>query len=191
MTVPLVYKLLHNYRLYMLWVQLLLSIFSWGFFVLTLQPICRTQAGKMFLTGSTFLLGCSSGFILWDSMVLSRSISISLMLILTGSVISAVRHPTWQKHVCSGVVAFFWAFSRETNAWVLLLSVPFLVTLRFRNRKRLFPVMYILGITFIFIVSQYSSREGKRWMFPLLNVFTRILLIHKTRVGLEQGYACQ
>ena len=82
----------------------------------------------------------------------------------------------WQKVFLLAAVALLWTFSRDTNAWVVLMVALFLLLLL---GLRLIDGKYlVLSIAFIamFLLSNLSADLGDRWIFPFQNVLGRRIL---------------
>jgi hypothetical protein len=87
-----------------------------------------------------------------------------------------LRGWSWGKVALVGLVAFTWAFTRDTNGWILLMvaGLILLAVLVFKARG-VYLVLACL-FTMIFLLSNLSAEAGNRWVFPYQNVLTQRIL---------------
>jgi hypothetical protein len=64
---------------------------------------------------------------MWDVAMLSDSISLSLMALFIASWLWLLEDWRWLKVALMLAVAFLWTFSRDTNAWVVLMLAALLL----------------------------------------------------------------
>jgi hypothetical protein len=78
--------------------------------------------------------------------------------------------------VVLGLVAFLWAFTRDTNGWILLMvaGLILLAVLLFKAKK-VYLVLAVL-FSFIFALGDLSAETGVRWVFPFQNVLAQRIL---------------
>jgi hypothetical protein len=74
------------------------------------------------------------------------------------------------------LVAFLWAFTRDTNGWILLMVAGLIIlgVLFWRARKRYLSVALVFSV--IFSLSNLSADIGHRWVFPFQNVLAQRIL---------------
>jgi hypothetical protein len=184
--VPLVYKLLGgNFRTIVM-VQTLLSISAWLFFAWSLQQWLRSRAVKLFTFTLLLLVASSRPMVVWESCLMSESISISLFIAATGAWLWFIRDGGWLRFTLLFVLSVLWLLSRETNVWLMglvaVLCLP--AGILKKDKKYLF---LLAGFSVAFIMSDISSSMGQRWAFPLLNVLSRrILPVDENRAFFER-----
>lgn len=174
-TIPLFYKIFNNLNTATV-VQLAISLICWGVLALCFAHITRTVWLKPVSFGTVLLFSLSTDIILWERYILSDSLSISLFVLLTACLIWLIAEWHLIRAVLLCVVIFFFAFTRESNAWLVmmiaLISIGAGVIFK-RNRRYL-----ALGFIFlaIFYLSNLTTSIGKRWAAPFFNTFAERIL---------------
>jgi hypothetical protein len=87
-----------------------------------------------------------------------------------------LRDWSWGKVFLLGIISLLWAFTRDTNGWILLMisGLILLGILFFSARKRYLVVAVLLAS--IFLLSNLSATRGNRWVFPFQNVLAQRIL---------------
>jgi hypothetical protein len=73
------------------------------------------------------LFSLSAYIIMWDAQILSELISISLMALLIAVWLWLAGAWQWYKVVSLVAIPFFWVFTRDTNAYTILMIAGILV----------------------------------------------------------------
>lgn len=155
--------------------QTFFSIFSWGILAFALA-----YTFKGFLRPITFvlILGLSlerhiAG---WDVVLLTESISISLMALFLAAWLWLLKGWSWGKMTLLSLVAFLWAFTRDTNGWLLLMIAGLILlgVLFWGARKHYLTITLVFSLIFLF--SNLSAETGERWVFPFQNVLAQRIL---------------
>jgi hypothetical protein len=114
--------------------------------------------------------------IAWDSVMLTESLALSLMALFIASWLWLAKGWHRGKVTLISAIAFLWAFTRDTNAWIVLLVgilILFLIGFKSLNKKYLlFPAVFVV----IFLMSNRSADLGGRWVFPFQNVLSHRIL---------------
>ena len=155
--------------------QTAFSIFAWGMLALSLA--CSLKGFlRPIAFGLVLVLSLERHIAGWDVMMLTESLSISLMVMVLAAWLWLLNGWTWGKVAVLSLIAFLWAFTRDTNAWILLMSAGIILLglLFFGTQKRYLVVALIF--TLIFILSNFSANHGIRWVYPFQNVLTRRIL---------------
>lgn len=173
---PLLLKLFGNDEGTVAWAQGILSIFSWGILAVAVAYSVHASFLKPAAFGLILLLSLDRYIIGWDSVLLTESLSLSLMALFIAGWSWLIKGWSWGKVICLLVLALLWTFSRDTNAWVVLMIALFLLlllALRVIDRK-----YFILAAAFVvmFFLSNLSADLGDRWVFPFQNVLGRRIL---------------
>ena len=173
---PLVLKLFGNNMERVVWAQGIFSIISWSILAVSVGYSLHILLLRFMAFGLILLLSLYRYIIGWDSVLLTESLSLSLMALFIAGWLWLMNGWRWQKVVLLTAVALLWTFSRDTNAWVVLMVALFillLLGLRFIDGKYL-----VLSIAFIamFLLSNLSADLGDRWIFPFQNVLGRRIL---------------
>ena len=155
--------------------QAAFSIFAWGMLALavaySLKNIFRPFAFGLILT-----LSLDRHIAGWDMVMLTESLSISLMAIFLAAWLWLLRDWSWGKVFLLSLVAFLWAFTRDTNGWILLMISGLIVLgmLFFGARKRNLSIVIIFVL--LFVLSNLSAEVGNRWVFTYQNVLAQRIL---------------
>ncbi|MFN8412459.1 MAG: hypothetical protein U0Z26_08730 [Anaerolineales bacterium] len=185
---PLLLKVAHqNVDLASL-LQLGFSLLAWGLLALTVSASMRTLWLQLFSFGMILALSLVRHLASWDYVIMTESFSISWFVLFLAAGIWLSQGWRTDKVIALCVVGFFFAFTRDTNAYILLmLAGLLLITTLLRWTK---PNSLILSVVFIFIfyLSNLSSDIGERWMFPLNNSIGQRVLTNQQ--ALEYFKAC-
>lgn len=161
--------------------QLGFSILAWGFLASIVSASMRTSWLQLFSFVVLLALSVVRHLASWDYVIMTESLSISWFVIFLAVGIWLSQGWRTDKVISLCVVGFFFAFTRDTNAYLLLmLAGLFILTTLLRWTK---PSSLILSVVFIFIfyLSNLSSDIGTRWMFPLNNsIGQRVLTDQQT-----------
>jgi hypothetical protein len=78
--------------------------------------------------------------------------------------------------VVLSLIGFLWAFTRDTNGWILLMLSGIIVlgVLFFGARRRYLTVAIVFAL--LFALSNFSAGAGHRWVFPFQNVLAQRIL---------------
>lgn len=168
-------------------VQSLLAMAAW----LLLAFVVYRQIGKPALGVIAALLVLAFGFAPpaaeWDYVLLSEPLSLTLFVFLLAISIElvTVSKPEWKKpsrFVIGLIITWFivliaWVFARDTNAYLVLTLIGFLIVLylisRFRQSKsvvssRLLPAI-LAALALLFVVQGGTSQASGRWINPFFN----------------------
>ena len=174
---PLIYKLLKLDFDRVAVAQTLLSILSWGLLAILIARTVEWVWLKPFAFSVILLLGLSQNVAGWDTVMLSESIALSLMVLLLAGWLWLWEGWQWRKAIFLIIVAFFWTFSRESNAWGVMTMALLTFVAGIRKplaRRSLFGLSGLLAT--LFIANEVSSNLGQRWVFPFQNVLAQRIL---------------
>ena len=193
-TVPILHSLVNGakntYNIILL--QTIISYVSWIFLAFMVVCFLKDYLAKVF---AFFLIAFIplSGFIHhYNLVILSESLSFSFFAVFLGSYLWYYNKQSILSVVFLAIVALLFAFTRDTDAYrVLLMTLPILLLIIQEIRKKTQGVMRhaVLFIIFIliFIGSNHSttnihcrdcvtSHMNARWFMPIVNnLFQRIL----------------
>lgn len=203
--VALCYKIIQIHPRAIITFQISLALLCWGLLAWAIARLITTPWLKPLAYTLVLLFGLSTDIILWDFMILSESLSVSLFALLTATAGGLLYrwHPVkfWTLIITGGA----WAFCRETNAWLLLgLAVIIGVTGLFRRERRVACLVLALCWLVFFAANSMSAKMsaqkwtvpatsnhaafelppqmGQRWVFPFLNVLTQRILPNPAKV---------
>jgi hypothetical protein len=155
--------------------QTALSIFAWGILALAVAYSLKAFL-RPFAFGLILALSLDRHIAGWDLAMLTESLSVSLMALFLAIWFWLLKNWTWGKMFLLSLVAFLWAFTRDTNGWLLSMISGLIVlgVLLFGARKRYLSLAIVFVI--LFALSNFSSDKGNRWVFPLQNVLAQRIL---------------
>lgn len=172
---PLLLSFYHADKVKVAAFQTEFSIIAWGLLALVLA-----FSFKGFLRPTAFvfvlIFSLERHVAGWDVVMLAESLSISLMALFLAAWLWLLMKWSWTKVAVLSVTAFFWALTRDTNGWVLLMTTGLvLVSVLFNMARRRY-----LAVTAIFLLlfgaSNLSADRGGRWVYPFQNVLTGRIL---------------
>ena len=149
--------------------QLGFSILAWGFLAITISASMRTWWLQLFSFGMILSLSIVRHLASWDYVIMTESLSISWFVLFLAAGIWLMQAWRGYKVLVLIIIGFFLAFTRDTNAYLLLMLAGMLILsilFRWMHVRALIPVIFLL---IIFYLSNFSSDHGGRWIFPLNN----------------------
>ena len=201
----LCYKILQIHPPAIIAFQIVCSLLCCGLLSLAVSKAVKTIWLRPLAYTLVLLFGLSADIILWDFMILSESLSISLFVVLVATAFWLLNqwHPAklWALIITGGV----WAFSRDTNAWLLLSTAIVIGVIGLFHRERrvacfvlalcwgaFFAVnsmsakmaaqKFTIPATSAYTAFELPPRMGQRWVFPFLNVLTQRILPNPAKV---------
>jgi hypothetical protein len=166
---PLVFKLLGNDPPSIALFQLTLSIVSWGLLAFCVARAVQFSWLKPVAFGFILLFSLSAEIIMWDGVLLPDSISLSFMALLIAGWLELLESWRWHKAALIMLVALFWSFTQDTNAWIIVLTAGALVigvaTGRLNHRYLLIAAAFAT----VFAANDYSANRAHRWVVAFMN----------------------
>ncbi len=157
-------------------IQLGLSILVWGWLALVVSGSLRPAWLKFAAFVAILALSLVRHLAGWDFVMMTESLSISTFVLFIAAGTWLLRGwRTYKAFVLCGT-AFFFAFTRDTNAYLLALFAGLLliaVLLRWATPKAL---MISGFFALVFFISNFSADTSQRWVFPLVNVIGKRIL---------------
>jgi hypothetical protein len=156
--------------------QLGLSILAWTLLALSVAASFRTLGLSLFSFGLIFALSLVRSLAGWDFTMLTESLSVSWFVIFLAAGIWLLHEWRIERVIALIIVGFFLAFTRDTNAYLLLMLAGLLslaVVFRQAGPRVLILVAAFVGI---FLLNNANADLGGRWVFPFLNVVGRRIL---------------
>jgi hypothetical protein len=179
-------------------IQTLLSILGWGSLALVLFYRLSNPGVKAVSAILVFLFAFSPQLADWDQVLVSESLSFSLYAILTALGIELAfhlsqgeSHRSWRTRALMTLFALVmavWVFTRDSNVYLLLVSLVFLLAFLLLAYRRNFlspwPVVLLIVLLFgFFAFHQVTFRISQRWLLPLLNNMTAYVFRYPARVA--------
>jgi hypothetical protein len=168
-TVPLVWKVFSSDEARIA-AHLTLSIVAWLVLAAVVALCLRDAVAEKIAFGLVLLFGATTEVILWDPLLLSESVSLSLTALLVAAWLVVARRPTWI--AVAGVLAttLFWTFARDSHAY-LLLFVALLVALSLIDPAARPQKVVLAGASVVIAaLSIASANEGLRWYQPMRDI---------------------
>ncbi len=157
-------------------IQLGFSIFAWGLLALLLSASMRAFWLKPLSFGMILALSLVRHLANWDYVMMTESLSVSWFALFLALGIWLSHGWRTDKVIALCSAGIFLAFTRDTNAYLLLMLAGMLIlAFLFRWAK---PRALILAAFFLFtfLLNNYNSEIGERWIFPLNNIVGRRIL---------------
>ncbi len=173
---PLLIKMVRqNFELAAI-VQLALTLLAWGLLAFLIAQSFRPVWLRVFSFVVILALSLVRHLAGWDFVMMTESLSLSLFALLIAMGIWLLRGWRTDKVVLLCVTAFFFAFTRDTNAYLLVMFAGLLligVLFRWVSPK----ILVIVGVFgLIFMISNLSADTSERWIFPLVNLIGKRIL---------------
>ncbi len=174
-TIPLFYKIFATSEARIV-AQLVVSVVAWLVLAACVARCVRNEwvRGAAFAVVLAFSL--TTEVILWDTLLLSESVTYSLTALLLAAWITVARNPRTQWVVVVLVLSLLWAFARDSNEYAVLFTGIFVaITLVHPGQRRLKTAL-VVGCLAIFLLAYVSADAGKRWRLPLVDVIAHRVL---------------
>jgi len=167
--------------------QLALAIPAWGLLALMVGRFLTYPWLRVTGFALVLLFGLERHIAGWDFVMMSESLSITMLVLFLVACLWLLE--TWRPVRVAAVLfsAFLLAFTRDTNAWMLLALaglIALAVALRWARPRVL---LLVAGLVLIFVLSNFSADRGLRWVFPLGNLITQRVLPDGSAVGYFQS----
>jgi hypothetical protein len=156
--------------------QLGFSILSWGLLAFQVSASLHTVRLAPLAFAWVLALSLVPHLAGWDFTMMTESLSVSWFVLFLAAGIWLLRGWSAWKVLFVILAAFFLAFTRDTNAYLLLVLAGLLllaVLLRWTGPR---PLALVAGFALIFLLNNANADLGNRWIFPLINVIGRRIL---------------
>ncbi|MBI5298513.1 MAG: hypothetical protein HY869_23795 [Chloroflexi bacterium] len=173
---PLLLKIAHQDFPTAAALQLGFSILAWSLLGLSVAAALRTYGLAPFAFGLILALSLVRHLAGWDFTMLTESLSVSWFALFFAVGIWLLLDWRFERIVALILVGFCLAFTRDTNAYLLLMLAGLLflaVILRWTQPRALILATAFVGI---FLLNNANADLGGRWVFPFLNVMGRRVL---------------
>jgi len=181
-TVPLIFQMWGGDLEWVARFNVLLSAACWIYLAVSVAAALRTPGLRLVGFICVLLFSASSEILLWDSLMLSESVSLSLFALVSALWLRLLQHWNWTNAVLVIIASVVWVGARDTNALLLLPIISLLVLRALWRRSWTHELALIICFLAIFGMSNKSSHQGKRWVLPLMNVIGIRILPNPDRV---------
>ncbi|MBK9210901.1 MAG: hypothetical protein IPL71_22515 [Anaerolineales bacterium] len=153
------------------------AILAWGLLALFVSASMRTVWLQLLSFGMVLTLSLVRHLANWDYVMMTESLSVSWFVLFLALGIWLTHGWRVDKVIALCVAGLFLAFTRDTNAYLLLMLAGMLIlAVIFRWAQ---PRVLILAAFFLlsFLLNNINSETGARWIFPLNNIVGRRILL--------------
>lgn len=172
-TLPLYYKLVTDETLRIVG-QFIISCVAWGYLSVTVARAISRPGLRLIAFAAVLLFGSTLTITLWDGMLLSESLSLSLAALVVGAWLSFVRTESVTSLVLLVAATTLWSFLRPSIEVLVLFTVPFIVIWLTRAGPRRLRWIALVSMVAIFLATTASADSpnppDKRWVIPLVGV---------------------
>lgn len=168
-TIPLFYKIFQSSESRIV-AQLVFSTIAWTVLAAVVARTVEVGWFRPIVFAVMLALSLTTEVILWDTLLLSESVTFALCALLIAAWILFVRapRPLWAATVLA--LSLFWAFARDTNAYVLVVVAVIVALTLLRPEHRRLKLVLAVGCGAIFLLDYGSAQAGKRWLQPMVDV---------------------
>jgi len=178
--------------------QIAMSILGWSTLALVMFHRLKQPAIKIISAISVLLFGFTPQMADWDFLLMSESLSFSLYATLIALTIELafslgeqVEKISWKPFLWVGFIfplSILWTFTRDTNAYLILVSICVLIVLLiFTFWRKTIPsgplILSLLLTCGLFFFHQTTFQASPRWLLPLLNNLTTNVFPYPSRVA--------
>ena len=158
--------------------QTILSALAWLALAWVFSKVIHRHWLRVTAFGLILGFSLSPSVQMWNHIIQSESLSISLMVLIIAVWLSLLQRWRWGKLFALIFLFGWWIGTRETNVYLGLMTAGILVLVGlFYKRQRFYWAVSVLLILFGYINMQISEVPTiPRWLYPLTNtVLHRIL----------------
>lgn len=173
---PLLLQMTHQDFQTVALVQLGLTILAWGALAWTVSASFQQTGLRLFSFVILLALSLVRHLAGWDFVMMTESLSLSFFVLFIACGIWLLHEWKIYKVILLSVIAFIFAFTRDTNAYILAMLAGILVLtviLRWARPQGLIVAGIFLSI---FLLNNLSADVSQRWTFPFINVIGKRVL---------------
>lgn len=168
-TVPLFWKILADDHARIAG-HLFVSIACWLALAAAVAACTRDGVLRKVAFALVLAFSATTEIILWDQLLLSESLSLSLTALLLAAWLWLVRAPSRGRVALLLVVALFWTFTRDSHAYVLLVVAALAALTLLRPEHRPVKLAVVAGCLAIGVAGLASANHGARWYQPMRDI---------------------
>lgn len=168
-TVPLLFKVFESSEARAV-AQLVLSIAAWLVLAAVVARLVNSSALKPIAFALVLGVSLTTEVILWDTLLVSESLTLALSALLLAAWLMLLRSPRWCWVVVVLALSVLWAFARDTNAYVLLVVAALVAVALVRPERRRLKGVLVAGLCAVFLLDYGSAEAGKRWLQPMIDI---------------------
>ena len=168
-TIPLFYKIFQTTESRIV-AQLIFSTIAWLVLAAAVARCMRNSTMRPIAFGVILAFSLTTEITLWDTLLLSESVTFALCALLIAAWLQLVRSPRMLWAIVVLLLTLLWVFARDTNAYVALVVGVLVALSLIRVEHRRLKLVLGLGCCAIFLLSYGSAQAGKRWLLPMKNI---------------------
>jgi hypothetical protein len=171
-TVPLLYRAVGGDHGRIV-AQLVFSTVCWLVLAWAVSRSLKWQRMRPWAALLVLLFSLTAPVIMWDTVLLSESVTISLFALAVALALLVVQRPTWW--LVGGFVATIglWVFARDSNAYVAACVAVAAALMAIRPGFRREKAAVALGCLAFAGAGYASANHGGRWWAPMWDVWTQ------------------
>jgi hypothetical protein len=168
-TVPLFFKVFQSSEARAV-AQLVFSVAAWLVLAAVVARCLRTPWVRPVAFALVLGVSLTTEVILWDTLLVSESITLAVTALLLAAGIMLVRSPRGRWLAVVLGLSVLWAFARDTNAYVLLVVAALVALTLVRPERRRLKGVLVVGLCAVFLLDYGSAEAGKRWLQPMIDI---------------------
>jgi len=199
--IPVIYKLLQRDIVAIALFQAMLYIAAWIFLARVASGIVRSAGLKLLTVFSLLFIGLIPEFLIWNNIILSESISMSLFIVFSGFLL--LFHRSNSRAALLGILisATLLAFNKDVGSYIVLLySAYFFASYLVGKAKRWQHLLVGGFFVLLFVMASFTSEHlrnvydennipiEKRYQVPLLNIYKFRVLSDPWTTGIFKNY---
>jgi hypothetical protein len=178
---PFFYWMLGEQRQLIIVMQVLIGAACWAALALTAKYLVRDEAVSWFAFAGVLVISMTDLVTHWDVALLSDSLSRSLLALVFTTGLWLVARRRWWNCALFLLVCILWAFTRDTNAYVLAMlgiGVAGFVLFARLDRRALVVAAVLIALGPIVWV---QANNSERWEIPFYHVMSERILDDSAR----------
>jgi hypothetical protein len=164
--IPLAYKLVHGTEPRTI-MQLVVSTISWLVLASAVARAVRDRRLRYVAFAAVLVFSLTTEVILWETLLLSESLTFSIHALLLAAWRELVQRPNWRWTATVLALSLLWAFARDTDSYVVLFVGVLVAVTAWRPGYRKLKLVLVAGCVAIFLLDYGSATVGKRWLQPM------------------------
>lgn len=156
--------------------QLGLTIVAWGLLAWSISTFFKNSLLSLFSFIIILALSLVRHLAGWDFVLMTESLSLSIFALFIVSSIWLLRGWKIYKVIICLILAFLYAFTRDTNAYLLLMFSGLIVIAILLRWLQVKYLIFVFSFVAIFFLSNLNADLSQRWVFPLMNVIGKRIL---------------
>jgi hypothetical protein len=164
-----------------------LSMLAWGFLALIVSASFRRPMLSLLSFGLILALSLTRHLASWDYVIMTESLSVTFFVFFLALGVWLTQQWEAYKAVLLIIAAFLLAFTRDTNAYLLLMLAGMLTLAVLFRWIKLRALVLVFAFLLIFFLNNHTSDMGGRWVFPLNNNIGKRILTNSRALAYFEG----